>query len=313
MDKRFVFPGLFHQEAERTEFVSATPDDFTHNGSRILTVANPGPPSTPMTLAPIGSNPNANAATFTSNVFNLQPADASFGGVVTTGSQTFAGLKTFSSGISANGLVTGLSAIGATPNINGASVSGGNLSLQPASASFGGVVTTGAQTFAGAKAFDGIYFTSDVGTNHKLLNHYIENSAQCTITSTSGAIPTTVGVTGSGAPTPTPSNAILVVWVRVGRLVSLLIPGLTWANVNPITGFTLTPNMGQVPFPNIFNNGSFTVTNPCLTLDDSGAFVPGLFFMQPFPTTLTIDNVPPAINTVTSGCPCQTITYQCDA
>ncbi len=47
-------------------------------------------------LAPIGSSPNANAATLTGTVLNLEPASASFGGVVTTGAQTFAGAKTFS-------------------------------------------------------------------------------------------------------------------------------------------------------------------------------------------------------------------------
>jgi len=49
-----------------------------------------------ITLSAIGSSPNANAATLTSTVLNLEPASASFGGVVTTGIQTFAGVKTFS-------------------------------------------------------------------------------------------------------------------------------------------------------------------------------------------------------------------------
>ncbi len=52
-----------------------------------------------VTLAAIGATPNANAATLTGQVLNLQPADGSFGGVVTTGAQTFAGLKTFNGGI----------------------------------------------------------------------------------------------------------------------------------------------------------------------------------------------------------------------
>lgn len=49
--------------------------------------------------------------------------------------------------------VNSLGAIGSTPNANGASISGNTLNLQPASASFGGVVTTGAQSFAGQKTF----------------------------------------------------------------------------------------------------------------------------------------------------------------
>lgn len=47
------------------------------------------------TLAAIGSSPNANAATISGTTLNLEPASASFGGVVTTGTQSFAGAKTF--------------------------------------------------------------------------------------------------------------------------------------------------------------------------------------------------------------------------
>ena len=56
--------------------------------------------------------------------------------------------------------VTTMAAIGSTPNANGATISGVNLNLQPANASFGGVVTTGVQTFAGAKTF-----SSDISVN----------------------------------------------------------------------------------------------------------------------------------------------------
>ena len=49
--------------------------------------------------------------------------------------------------------VTTMAAIGSTPNANGATISGRTLNLEPASASYGGIVTTGAQTFAGAKTF----------------------------------------------------------------------------------------------------------------------------------------------------------------
>lgn len=48
-----------------------------------------------ISLAPIGTNPNVNAATLNGSTLNLEPASASFGGIVTTGAQTFAGTKTF--------------------------------------------------------------------------------------------------------------------------------------------------------------------------------------------------------------------------
>ena len=62
-----------------------------------------------MTLSAIGSTPNANGATITGNVLNLQPASATFGGVITIGAQTFAGEKTFSSNLISNGSITGSS------------------------------------------------------------------------------------------------------------------------------------------------------------------------------------------------------------
>lgn len=45
-------------------------------------------------LSAIGSNPNDNGATITGSILNLEPASASFGGIVTTGTQTIAGNKT---------------------------------------------------------------------------------------------------------------------------------------------------------------------------------------------------------------------------
>lgn len=65
------------------------------------------------TLAAIGASANANGATLASTTLNLEPASASFGGVVTTGAQTIAGVKTFNDNIiTASGKMIG---IGATP------------------------------------------------------------------------------------------------------------------------------------------------------------------------------------------------------
>ncbi len=59
-----------------------------------------------------------------------------------------------------------LAAFGSTANANGASLSGQVLTLQPASASFPGGVTTGVQSFAGAKTFTGAISASNLsGTN----------------------------------------------------------------------------------------------------------------------------------------------------
>jgi hypothetical protein len=55
-----------------------------------------------VTLGAIGSTPNANGATLTGQLLNLEPASASFGGIVTTGTQTIAGAKTFSGDLTAS-------------------------------------------------------------------------------------------------------------------------------------------------------------------------------------------------------------------
>jgi hypothetical protein len=52
--------------------------------------------------------------------------------------------------------VTSIGTIGSTANVNGGSIASGVLTLQPASSGFGGVVTTAAQTFAGAKTFTSV-------------------------------------------------------------------------------------------------------------------------------------------------------------
>jgi hypothetical protein len=58
------------------------------------------------TLAPVGSAPNANAATIAGSTLNLQPADGANPGVMTIAAQTFAGLKTFNGGWNAGATCT---------------------------------------------------------------------------------------------------------------------------------------------------------------------------------------------------------------
>ena len=54
-----------------------------------------GAPGATVTLGAIATTSNANGATIEAGVLNLAPANASFGGVVTTGAQTIGGAKTF--------------------------------------------------------------------------------------------------------------------------------------------------------------------------------------------------------------------------
>lgn len=81
-----------------------------------------------VTLTAIGATANANGATLTGQVLNLQPASASFGGVVTTGTQTIAGDKT----LSGNTLTSGrfrTSGVTANDQEDNAVVTGANATL----------------------------------------------------------------------------------------------------------------------------------------------------------------------------------------
>jgi hypothetical protein len=88
-------------------------DGSVGTSGQVLTSAGPGAVPTwttvsgggsgVTTMAAIGSTPNANGASISGSTLTLQPADASFGGVVTTGAQTFEGTKTFNQNILSNG------------------------------------------------------------------------------------------------------------------------------------------------------------------------------------------------------------------
>ena len=95
----------------RTTAATGDPEDLTVAQAQAM-LGLTGTNSGDVTLAAIGSTANSNGATLTGQVLNLQPASASFGGVVTTGAQTFAGNKTFSS------IITGPAATTSTATFN---------------------------------------------------------------------------------------------------------------------------------------------------------------------------------------------------
>ena len=121
-----------------------------------------------LSIGPLnGQTANANGLAINGSAIYAQSASASFAGLVDTATQTFAGNKTFTGTISASNLSgtnTGdvtLAAVGAVPSANGASLSGQILTLQPADATHPGLITTGAQSIAGAKTFSGAISASN--------------------------------------------------------------------------------------------------------------------------------------------------------
>jgi len=88
---------------------------FTPTGTTRETIAYisdiTGSTHDPVTLGVIGSTPNANGMTLTNQVLNLEPASASFGGVITTGAQTLAGAKTLTGLLTTAGISNATTAI----------------------------------------------------------------------------------------------------------------------------------------------------------------------------------------------------------
>lgn len=151
---------------------------------------------------PIGSTPNANGFTIGPNqALNLEPASASFGGVVTTGAQTIAGNKTFSGNTVFNGDVT---VNGTTTTVNSATVdsvdpnitvnkTGNDASSEGAGLTIDRTGTNGSLVYA--NALSSRFKLGDLGSEKEVVD---VSSAQTltnkTITSPSGLVKADVGL-----------------------------------------------------------------------------------------------------------------------
>jgi hypothetical protein len=87
----------------------ATADSFVKTGGTssqfLMADGSTSAGTVATTMGTIGTSATANGATITSGVLSLTPANATNGGVVTTGAQTFAGAKTFTQSLNANSFV----------------------------------------------------------------------------------------------------------------------------------------------------------------------------------------------------------------
>lgn len=198
----------------------------TSNGTDTLTIASTS--AGDVTLAAFGSTPNANAASLTGQALALQPASASFPGGVSTGTQSFAGDKTFTGIIAASNLSgtnTGDVTIGTA---SGLSLTGQALSLGLASAGVTGALSgTDWSTFNGKQAA-GSYITALTGD----ATAAGPGSAALTL----ATVNTNVGSFGS-------STAIPSLTVNAKGLVTAASTSAVVAPAGTLTGTTLASNV----------------------------------------------------------------------
>ncbi|HEX6914403.1 MAG TPA: hypothetical protein VF145_04140 [Chitinophagaceae bacterium] len=181
-------------------------------------------------LAAIGNTPNANGATLSSGTFTLQPASASFGGVVTTGTQTFAGTKTF------NDLVTAR----LTPQAGTAAAGTAPIKL-----------TSGTNLGTpedGAVEFDGTNYYVTSGTTRYTLAKTLTATATLDFPSTGIFSTSTLTVTVNGAVAGDvvvlglPSGALpgnegtYMGYVSAANTVTIAFTNSTWGSINPASG-----------------------------------------------------------------------------
>jgi hypothetical protein len=156
---------------------------------QVLTLASGVPswasPAGITTLSAIGSTPNVNGGTISGSTFNLEPANATNGGILTAGTQTIGGAKTFSntttfnSDITVNGLtvgkgarnvasntVIGISALKST-NVGSEIVAIGNNSLQAGNNSGSNLTAVGSYSgYYNSTGSDNSFFGYKAGFNN---------------------------------------------------------------------------------------------------------------------------------------------------
>lgn len=245
-----------------------------------------------VTLAAVGAVPSANGASLSGQVLTLQPASGTLPGLITAGTQTIGGAKTFSGAISASNLSgtnTGdvtLTAVGSTPSANGASLSGQALTLQPASATLPGVVTAIAQTLAGVKTFSSAPNLSSLTASLPLQLDASKNIVSLAIplaaasSAVSGILPVPNGGTGLG--TLTTGNVILGAGTSVPTFVApstsgnvLTSNGSTW--LSSPAGAGITCSMRYVNATGTITGTNSKVTYTTLDYDTDSAYASGIF------------------------------------
>lgn len=193
-----------------------------------------------VTLAAIGSTPNANGATLSTQALNLEPANTSFGGVMTAAAQDIGGVKSFASGAK----------VGATGALAASSI------FQVVSTSAGALpapsMTTVNRSSIASPAVGLLVFDSDLG-------RYMMYDGTTWQPITGANIVTTTAVTDGGTLTPT------AYYKQTAKLTAVAVSTISVANGSidgqelKIVGGSDTNTVTLTPSANLNINGSMTL------------------------------------------------------
>lgn len=128
-----------------------------------------------ITLGTVGSTPAAAGASLSGQVLTLQPADLTNGGVVSTGAQTFGGVKTFNGDVIIDGHID------FETTANG-SLSGSNARIPQHNKSAirftnSGLVSIGSGNITGVNDGEFLIITNDTGNTITVINNYVSAAA----------------------------------------------------------------------------------------------------------------------------------------
>lgn len=192
-----------------------------------ITGTNSGTNTGDITLSAIGSTANANGASLSGQALTLQPASSSFGGIITTGTQTFTGSKTFAGTMSI-----------------GTGTGSGSLSPLEIIGTDGGLAITSTNTVAGTESYVAGFLKNSEGNYTKIGATAFQFTSDSTTNGyASWNVHTTSFLNGVSS-----DNFALAVWAKHGAaffppdLGSSSAPGDTVLKINGVletTGNTL--------------------------------------------------------------------------
>lgn len=253
-----VGTSIFFQSASATDvgMVNTTVQSFAGDKTfvgNIIAANLSGTNSGDITLAAVGTVPNANAASLTGQVLNLQPADGTNPGVLTAGAQTIGGAKTFTGAIVAS-------------NLSGTNTGDQTITLT------GDVTGSGTGSFAATIAALAV-------TNAKIANGTIDLTTKVT-----GVLPEVNGGTHQSTYTTgdllyaSAANTLSKLPVGAANTVLTISAGVpSWqapasAGVTTLAAVGATPNSNAATISgNTLNLEYFNATNPGVVSASGGA------------------------------------------